>query len=555
MTFAEENPGTFAASGDLPMKRRDFLKSTAAIAGSMAAPAVWSPAKAQSRQETLLSLSESGPNNLDVHGVGTNRPGYEVSWNCYDRLISHAVKTLPNGVESYDRDKYAPELAEDWNVTPTSITFKLRKNATFHDGAPVTAKDVKWSYDRAVTVGGFPTFQMKAGSLEKPEQFVVVDDHTFRIDLIRKDNLTVPDVAVVVPAIYNSELLKKQANEKDPWALEYTKTNTAGGGAYKVTRWQPGTEVVFERNDAWKNGALPKVRRVIWRMVPSAGNRRALIERGDADISFDLPNKDFAELRQAGKVGVVSTPITNGIQYIGMNVKKPPFDNVKVRQAVAYAIPYQKIMDVVMYGLANPMFGKAAGAPTQVAWPQPHAYTTDMAKAKALLAEAGYANGFETTLSFDLGFGVVNEPLCVLVQESLAQVGIKCTINKVPGANWRAEMTKKEMPLISNFFSGWLDYPEYFFFWCYHGQNALFNTMSYQSKEMDALIDAARKAAAEGDKSAYDSSVKGFVDMSFADAPRIPIYQPYLNAALQKNVSGYRYWFHRQLDYRSLVKA
>ena len=103
------------------MKRRDFLKSTAAVAGSMAAaPAIWSPAKAQSRQETLLSLSESGPNNLDVHGLGTNRPGYEVSWNCYDRLLSHAAKTLPNGVQSYDRDKYAPELAEDWNITPTS---------------------------------------------------------------------------------------------------------------------------------------------------------------------------------------------------------------------------------------------------------------------------------------------------------------------------------------------------------------------------------------------------------------------------------------------------
>ena len=107
---------------------------------------------------------------------------------------------------------------------------------------------------------------------------------------------------------------------------------------------------------------------------------------------------------------------------------------------------------------------------------------------------------------------MVNEPLCVLVQESLAQVGIKVSINKVPGANWRAEMTKKEMPLITNFFSGWLDYPEYFFFWCYHGQNALFNTMSYQSKDMDALIDAARAAAAEGDKSGYDKSVKGFVD-------------------------------------------
>ena len=69
-----------------------------------------------------------------------------------------------------------------------------------------------------------------------------------------------------------------------------------------MTRWQAGTEVVFERNDDWKSGPLPKVKRIVWRMVPSAGNRRALMERGDADISFDLPNKDFAEL-QAGRQG------------------------------------------------------------------------------------------------------------------------------------------------------------------------------------------------------------------------------------------------------------
>jgi peptide/nickel transport system substrate-binding protein len=539
------------------MKRRDFLKSTAALAGAgmVSAPAIFSPAKAQSRQETLLVVTESGPNNFDIHGIGTNRPGYEVSWNCYDRLMSHGVKTLEDGTQSYDRDKFTPELAEEWNVGPNSITFKLRKNATFHDGTPIKAKDVKWSFDRAVTVGGFPTFQMKAGSLEKPEQFVAVDDHTFRVDFIRKDKLTIPDLAVIVPAVYHSELIKKNANPKDPWGLEYTKTNIAGGGAFKVARWQAGSEVVYERNDNWKSGPVPKLRRVIWRIVPSAGNRRALIERGDADISFDLPNKDFAELRQAGKVAVISTPIGNGIQYIGMNVKKPPFNNVKVRQAVAYAIPYQKIMDAVLFGLAKPMYGAKAGAPLQVAWPQPHGYTTDLARAKALLTEAGYPNGFETTLSFDLGFAVVNEPLCVLVQESLAQIGIKATINKIPGANWRAELLKKELPMLSNFFSGWLDYPEYFFFWCYHGQNAVFNTMSYQDKEMDALIDAARKTAAENDNAGYEKSVKGFVEKSFVEVTRIPLFQPYLNVALQKNVSGYRYWFHRQLDYRSLAKG
>jgi peptide/nickel transport system substrate-binding protein len=536
--------------------RRSFLKSTTAVAAASAlpAPAVWSPAKAQARQETLLVVSESGPNNIDIHGRGTNVPGYEVSWNCYDRLISHEMKTLSNGTQYYDRDKFKMELAEDMNVGDMSATFKLRKDAKFQDGTPVTAKDVKWSLDRAVSVGGFPTFQMGAGSLTKPEQFVVVDDNTVRVDFIKKDRLTIPDLAVIVPCVLNSELVKKNATAEDPWGLEYTKQNTAGSGAYKVTKWTPGTEVVLERNEDWKLGPQPKVRRVIWRMVPSAGNRRALLERGDADISYELPNKDFVELREAGKLSIVSTPFSNGIQYLGMNVTKPPFDNIKVRQAVAYAVPYQKIMDAALFGLAKPMFGGADKA-SEAVWPQAHKYTTDLAKAKQLLAEAGYPNGFETTLSFDLGFATINEPLCVLTQESLAQIGIKAEINKVPGANWRTELNKKVMPLYTNVFSGWLDYPEYFFIWCYHGKNSIFNTMSYVSKEMDAFIDGAGTAATSGDKAAYEQNVKGFVDLAFTDIPRIPLYQPYSNVAMQKNVSGYQYWFHRRLDYRALVKA
>jgi peptide/nickel transport system substrate-binding protein len=313
--------------------------------------------------------------------------------------------------------------------------------------------------------------------------------------------------------------------------------------------------VIMERNDEWVGGPMPKVKRVIWRMVPQAGNRRALLERGDADISYDLPNKDFVELKSDGKLNIVSVPYSNGIQYIGMNVKNPPFDNIKVREAVACAIPYQKIMDAVLFGLAKPMFGAPAGQPTEVAWPQPTKYVTDIAKAKALLTEAGYPNGFETTLSFDLGFAGVNEPLCVLVQESLAQIGIKTTINKIPGANWRTELNKKVLPLYTNVFSGWLDYPEYFFIWCYDGKNSIFNTMSYQSKPMDDFIHGAVDAAAAGDKPVYEKDVKGFVDLAFADIPRIPLYQPYVNVAMQKNVSGYQYWFHRRLDYRALVKA
>ena len=160
----------------------------------------------------MLVLVKNGPNSLDIHAVRTTFRSYVACWNLYDRLLTFGHKTLPGGGLSYDYTKIEPELAEDFSVSPEgmSVTFKLRRSATFHDGAPVTADDVKWSLDRAVTVGGFPTFQMAAGSLQKPEQFVVLDDNTIRIDFLRKDKLTVPDLAVVVPAAFNSKLARPQ---------------------------------------------------------------------------------------------------------------------------------------------------------------------------------------------------------------------------------------------------------------------------------------------------------------------------------------------------------
>ena len=218
---------------------------------TMAACTLAAPALAQGRNETLIVVVESGPNSMDIQGVGTNRPAYQASWNLYDRLMTFGIKTLPDGTRSYDYTVLRPELAESWQTAADrmSVTFKLRKDARFHDGTPVTAKDVKWSFDRAVTVGGFPTFQMKAGSLEKPEQFAVIDDQTFKVSFLRRDKLTMPDLAVPVPVIMNAELAKKHATPGDPWAMEWLKGNEAGSGAYKLESWKPGTETVYVRYD------------------------------------------------------------------------------------------------------------------------------------------------------------------------------------------------------------------------------------------------------------------------------------------------------------------
>ncbi len=535
------------------MKRRDFFKSTAVLAATSMLP-LDAFAESDRRKEVLIVANETGPNSLDIHTVGANRPSYGVSWLAYDRLMTFGKKKGPNGVMTYDHTVLKPELAESWQLAPDgmSVTFKLRKDAKFHDGTPVTAKDVKWSFDRAVSVGGFPTFQMKAGSLERPEQFVVVDDHTFKVNFLRQDKLTLMDMAVPVASVFNSELVKKHVTPEDPWGLAWTKTNAAGGGAYRIESWKPGQEIVYARNEDWKSGALPKIKRVIQREIPSAGNRRALLEKGDIDMTYEMPPKDFLEMSQGGKVVVTTAPIENALWYVGMNVTKPPFDNVKVRQAVAYAIPYEKIMGNAMYRRATKMWGDKDNKGNGTSWPQATGYQYDIAKAKQLMKQAGAEAGFDTTLSFDLGQGTVSEPACLLIQEALAQIGITVTINKIPGANWRAALLKKDMPLILNRFGGWLNHAEYFFFWCYHGQNAVFNTMSYQNPEMDKLIDAARF---ETDKKKYQQDVQGFIDIAFDQVPRIPLAQPACDVAMQKNIKGYTYWFHLQPDYRDLVKT
>jgi peptide/nickel transport system substrate-binding protein len=140
----------------------------------------------------------------------------------------------------------------------------------------------------------------------------------------------------------------------------------------------------------------------------------------------------------------------------------------------------------------------------------------------------------------------------VLTQEALAAIGIKAQINKIPGATWRAALLKKDMPMILNRFGGWLDYPEYFFFWCYHGQNAVFNTMSYQNPKLDKLIANARFAES---KPIYDSSVREMIQLAYDEVPRIPLFQPTADVAMQKDVMGYMYWFHLQPDYRQLYKS
>lgn len=513
------------------------------------------PAMAETPRDVLVVVGEEGPNSLDTMVPTANDYSRLVAWNVYDRLVTHGTKTLSDGTVSYDVTKMEPELAESWEISPDRKTyiFHLRKDATFHDGSPVTAEDVKWSFDRAVTVGGFASVQMAAGSLRHPEQFSVVDPHTFKIVFDQPNKLTMPDLVVPVPVVVNSTLAKRHATAKDPWALEWVQHHDAGGGGYKVARWRPGTEIVFDRFDQWKCGPLPKLRRVIYRQIPSPGTRRALLERGDVDVSVGLPPKDYAELAKIGKVQVIGTPIQNDLLYLDMNTQMKPFDDPKVRHALAWAVPYKGIMEAALYGRGVPMFGGSAGAPYPPKWPIVSHYDTDLPKAKNLLAAAGYPNGFKSTISFDLGEATIHEPIALLTQASLAKIGVEVAIEKVPGANWFAKMASKTMPFVVTNFYGWLTPPEYFYFWNFDGKNnSVFDTANYVNPKLDAIISAARF---ESDPVKYRADIVKMNDIIMHDLPRIPIARQFYDVAMQKNVQGYVYWFHTHLDYRTMYKT
>ena len=437
----------------------------------------------------------------------------------------------------------------DVSVDKKSLTFRLRKDAKFHDGSPVTAADVKWSLDRIVA-SPIGKAQFSTGSMTDPAQFVVVDDHTIRIDLPQSDRFALPNLALTYPIIVNSKLAKQHATTADPFAMEWLKTNAAGGGAFKIEQAAMGERILFARNDDWKSGPLPGFARVLWQTVPAAESRVASLVRGDADLVQDLPPKDVVELNKNPAVKVIGVPTSN-FQFIGMSGDTAPFNDRRVRQAIAYALPYQDMMSTAIFGRGEPLFGGKPGAPETTKFPQPHGYSTDLGKAKALLAEAGLADGFSTTFSYELSMATVAEPVALLVQEALGKIGVKVTIEKVPAGQLGTLLQEKKVPFYFEASTSYLADPDYFFRVFYFG-NTRWNFGSYKNPEFMELVNKTRY---QTDKALYDADIKRMITLVKEDIPIILLWHPALDTGTRKDVAGYSYTFHRQLELRTLNRG
>ena len=229
------------------MRRRVLLKSAA---GAALLAANGSPASAQSRAETLRYVTGNTINTLDTTMPGATREAFGLSMNVYDRLFSFGRKKAgPNW--TFDPETIRGELAKSYAISDDKkvITITLRKDATWHDGSPVTAEDVKWSLDRAVLAKSLAPPQFTTGSLLKPDQFKIVDPQTVTVTVDKPDRLALANLCVCYAIMINSRLAKQHATADDPWAMEWMKTNTAASGAYIVESHKPGETTILRRNE------------------------------------------------------------------------------------------------------------------------------------------------------------------------------------------------------------------------------------------------------------------------------------------------------------------
>ncbi|MGJ4957544.1 ABC transporter substrate-binding protein [Bradyrhizobium sp. HKCCYLRH2015] len=534
------------------MSKRSLFAATALLAVMLAAPSV----HAQSRAETLRYVTGATVNTLDPNIPGSTREAFALSMSSYDRLVSFGRKQL-NGKWVFDLDTITGELAESYSVSADGlkITFKLRPDAKFQDGSPVTAEDVKWSLDRCVTAPILGKAQLLTGSLTSADQFKVIDPLTFEVTLPKPDKLALPNLATVYPIIINSKLAKAHATAEDPWALNWTKENAAGSGAYIVETFKPGEQVIAKRNEAWNRGTPDKpaaFKRLIIQSVPEPATRANLVERGDADLVIDLQASDVQSLEGKGKLKVISTPQYNAVTFISMNNTIPPFDNVNVRRAIAYALPYDDMFKAALFSRGAPLYGAtwADGKPPSGGYPIPQPIKLDLEKAKAYLKDAGMPDGFSTTFSFNVGQAATAEPMAALVKEQLGKIGIKVDIQKLPDAQMSTAINEKKLPFFTEGIVAWLPSTDYFYRNFYTGKQR----WNYSSTDNAELEKIAQEARFEADKAKYEEQGKALNAIHFDQMFQIPIWQAAQDAVMQPTVDGYVYQFTRQVDYRNLSR-
>jgi peptide/nickel transport system substrate-binding protein len=328
---------------------------------------------------------------------------------------------------------------------------------------------------------------MKSSSVPNADAIRVVSPNVLEVDLSGPNALLVTEQATPLnnPVIYDSTEAKKHASAADPWAKEWLGKNSSTFGPYRVTKFTPGQQVVFEVNPNYYR-ERPKIRQVIWREVPSSATRLQLLIAGSAHIVKELDSRERQQVQGKPGVQVISIKGNEGIIF-GLNNKVKPLDNVKVRQAIAHAAPIDAIIQTVYLKQPNVRLLKGYTPETYPAaidyWP----YATDLEKAKALLKEAG-----QGPFSFKLSQNASrpeHEQVAIQIQTQLKKLDIDVQIETLTPAKYQEQYFSRKAEAVLVQDAAWVADPAYslgLFFGT--GPTSVANWVNYENKEVDALL-------------------------------------------------------------------
>jgi len=507
------------------MRRRfGVLVAICALLGA----GLWMSPGTAATSGTLVVGLVAEPTSMDP-GQLNDINSMRVLSNVYDTLVRFTPGTFT----------LIPGLATSWTISPDGLTytFKLRKGVTYHDATPFDAAAVKFTYDRLLdpnhpyhNTGPFPFAAFYYGPIKETQ---VVDQYTVRFILKQPfspllDNLTLNTGRIVSPAA-----VKK-------WGKEFA-SHPVGTGPFKFVSWEKNVRIVLEKNDAYWDGA-PKLNRLVFRPLVEEQTRITELLSGGVDFIVDVPPDNLAQVKQDPRFQVYEQPGPH-IWWVTLNTKKKPFDDVRVRQAVNYAVNKEAISKDILKGTGSPAAGPIPPAVTWAFSDQVKKYTYDPAKAKALLAEAGYPNGFNAVFWIpESGSGMQSpKTMAQAIQADLAAVGIKASIQTYEWGAYlnlygkglaQADMGAMSFmldpgdpaPMLSLVIDGHAISPNGF------------NSGYYQNVKVDRLLQQASQTVDRSQRGALYRQVASLVA---DDAPWIFIDNALQTAAAVKSVKGF----------------
>jgi len=331
----------------------------------------------------------------------------------------------------FDIRNVEPGLIESFELSPDSkvVTYNLRKGVYSYYGNELTSEDVLWGVARALDLAGNGAFFYNFVGVADINMWEAVDKYTVRITSEKPIPMAGAFNTHLFYKFTDSKEAKKHATKDDPWATKWIAFNDASFGPYHITIWEPGSRIVLEANPNYWQGP-PQIKNIIFRVVPESADRLALLKNGVIDIAESLSTDEIISLKNVSGVLPVSW---RGVAmlYLVMNNNDSPFDNVKVRQAINCAIPRQEIVDSLYGGLATPFQGPTPSIFTATGYKERHDYDFDLAKAKRLLKEAGYPNGFKVELAYSAADSI-QEQISIYLQSTLKEIGVDVVLRKMP---------------------------------------------------------------------------------------------------------------------------